>query len=344
MRVSLGILILLTIGIFSVQAQQKHRTEILLLMGSRFEITPFADSDSLVEASITASIAEVKRIENLISEWIPESKVSEINNNAGIKPVVISDELFFLIKRCLKVSELTGGAFDISWAAARHIWRFDGSMSKLPDPIIIDSMKKLVNYHNIVLDEANKTVFLKQKGMAIGLGAIGKGYAAQRSKLVMQQMGVDNGIVIAGGDLIAWGKPADSELWPIGIANPNNPLEAIAWFGVGPMSVVTSGDYEHFATIDGKRYGHIIDPRTCFPVEGLRSVTIICPDAELADALATSVFVLGKESGLALVNQLKGVECVIIDNEGNMITSDNLTLNLYSTGQQQENHSITIGQ
>lgn len=327
-----------------VFAQQKHRTEVLLLMGSRFEITPFATSDSLQEAAIAASIAEVKRVESMISEWIPTSKISEINNNAGIAPVEVSDELFFLIKRCIKISDLTGGAFDISWAAARHVWRFDGSMTQLPEQSVIDSMKKLVNYKNIVLDDAAKTVFLRNKGMAIGLGAIGKGYAANRMKAIMLAMGVENGIVIAGGDLIAWGEPDSGKLWPIGIANPDKPTEAMAWFGVGPMAVVTSGDYEHFATIDGKRYGHIIDPRTCYPVEGIRSVTVICADAELADALATSVFVLGIESGLALINQLKGVECIIVDVKGEMITSDNLKVNRYAVGEQQKEHSITIGQ
>jgi len=333
----------LIVSAISANAQLVHRTEVLLLMGSRFEITSFAHSDSLVNASIDAAISEVKRIENSISEWIPGTIISKINDNAGIKPVTVSDEIFFLIKRSIKVSELTGGAFDISWAAARHVWKFDGSMTRLPDPAVINSMKQLVNYKNIVLDETQKTVFLRNRGMAIGLGAVGKGYAANRMKVVMTAMGIENGIVIAGGDLIAWGEPGTGQKWPIGIADPQDPSKAIAWFEVGPMAVVTSGDYEHFAMVDGKRYGHIIDPRTCYPVEGLRSVTIICPDAELADALATAVFVLGKTSGIALINQLKGVECLIIDNEGNMISSENLSLSRYTDGQQQKLHQITIG-
>ncbi|MPM02159.1 FAD:protein FMN transferase [bioreactor metagenome] len=343
MQIKTVITLLFAFSVSALNAQLKHRTEVLLLMGSRFEITPFAESDSLVEAGISAAITEVKRIENTISEWIPGTVISEINDNAGIKPVAVSDELFQLIKRCIKVSELTNGAFDISWAAARHVWRFDGTMTSLPDPELVDSMKKLVNYKNIILDEQAKTVFLKNKGMAIGLGAVGKGYAANRMKAVMLSMGIQSGIVIAGGDLISWGEPGTGKLWPIGIADPQNPQKAVAWFEVGPMAVVTSGDYEHFAMIDGKRYGHIIDPRTCYPVEGLRSVTIICPDAELADALATAVFVLGKSSGMALVNQLKGIECLMIDNEGNLITSDNLPLNAYEEGQAQKTHKITIG-
>lgn len=324
-------------------SQLKHRTEILLLMGSRFEITPYAGSDSLVEAGISAAITEIRRAENVISEWLPGSEISRVNENAGIAPVKVSDELFGLIRRGKKVSELTDGAFDISWAAARGIWRFDGSMKTLPDQAVLDSIIPLINFKNIILNDSNKTVFLTRKGMAIGLGAIGKGYAANRAKYVMQQMGIENGIVIAGGDLITWGAPQEGKLWPIGIADPADPFKAVAWFEVGPMAVVTSGDYEHYATINGKRYGHIIDPRTCLPVEGLHSVTIICPDAELADALATSVFVLGKERGLGLVNQMAGIECVIIDSEGRFFCSDNLKLNKYGAGQVQNQHVLTIG-
>ncbi len=337
-------LLLMLISTASAFSQHKHRTEILLLMGSRFEITPFASSDSLVNASIDAAISEVKRIESVISEWIPESEISRVNQMAGVAPVTVSDELFQLVKRCIKVSELTDGAFDISWASARNVWRFDGTMTKLPDSTLIDSMKKLVNFRKIILNDSAHSIFLSEKGMAIGLGAIGKGYAAQRSKMVMQKMGVENGIVIAGGDLIAWGKPDGSDYWPIGIANPDHPREAIAWFGVGPLAVVTSGDYERFAMIDGKRYGHIIDPRTCYPASGLRSVTIICPDAELADALATSVFVLGKDAGMALVNQMKGVECVMICEDGTILSSSDISINRYQPGQQQQQHQITIGQ
>lgn len=321
----------------------KHKTETLLLMGSRFEITPYAEDEKLLDSAISIAITEIKRVESILSEWQENSVVSEINKNAGIKPVAVSDELFGLIKRCQKVSDLTDGAFDISWAASRGVWRFDGSMTTLPDPKLIEEMTRLVDYQNIILYEETKTVFLKEKGMAIGLGAIGKGYAANRAKYVMQEAGIENGIVICGGDLITWGMPEESKLWRIGIANPDNTSEAIAWFEVGAMAVVTSGDYEKYATIDGKRYGHIIDPRTCYPVEGLRSVTIICPDAELADALATAVFVMGKTNGMALINQLKGIECMMIDSEGNIHSSDNLPINTYSKNEKTEQHYIEIG-
>ena len=323
--------------------QMHHKTEVLILMGSRFEITAYSEDTILLDSAIQTSINEIKRIENLISEWKETSLISKINKNAGIQAVEVPDELYFLIKRSIKVSNLTDGAFDISWAAARNIWKFDSNMTEIPDSGIIKSMINLVNYQNIILNEENKSVFLKEKGMAIGFGAIGKGYAANRAKYVMQQIGIDNGIVIAGGDLIAWGNAEEHKLWHIGIANPENPSKAIAWFEIGNMAVVTSGNYERFVMINGKRYSHIIDPRNCYPVEGLQSVSIICSDAELADALATAVFVMGKEKGMALINQLKGIECIMVDVEGNIISSDNLTINKYNPGQTQKPHKISIG-
>ncbi len=323
-----------------LDAQPVHRTEVLLLMGSRFEITPYADSDSLCEAGIQNAIAEVKRIEEVISEWKPGSDISEVNRMAGIKPVKVSAELFGLVKRSLKVSDLTDGAFDISWAGARGIWRFDGTMTSLPGPKVIDSVKPLINYRNIILNDSMSTIYLAKKGMAIGLGAIGKGYAANRCREVMLKMGIQSGIVIAGGDLITWGSPGEGKRWPIGVADPQNPDNAIAWFEVGEMAVVTSGDYEKFVEIEGKRYCHIINPKTGYPVEGLRSVTIVCPDAELADALSTAVFVMGRERGMALVNQLKGVDCVMMDNQGVLYSSDQIVLN---SGKGEMKHIIEIG-
>jgi len=312
-------------------------------MGSRFEITPYSETDSLIDAAIDSAVNEISRIESIISEWQPSSEISLVNQNAGVKAVKVSGELFGLIKRSKKVSELTNGAFDISWAAARNLWRFDGTMKSSPEKALIDSIAMLINYQNIILNDSAQTVFLKKKGMAIGLGGIGKGYAANRAKAVMKSMGVENGIVIAGGDLITWGSPSDEKYWPIGIADPNNPSKAVAWFEVTEAAVVTSGDYEHFVVFDGKRYGHILDPRTCMPVEGLHSVTIVCPDAEIADALATSVFILGKEKGLSLVNQMNGVECVIIDSEGNFNSSNGIEINKYQVNQQQNKNAYTIG-
>lgn len=329
---------------YSVYAQTESYTEKLLLMGSRFEITAEAQDKFNAYSAINAAIEEIKRIEFMLSEYQDSSQVSKINRMAGVSPVKVSQELFDLVRRCIKISELTDGAFDITWATAANIWHFDGSMTVVPDQNSIEKIKNIIGYQNIILNFEDTTVFLQYEGMKIGFGAIGKGYAAANARKVMEEMNIENGVVIAGGDLVTWGTPSNSDEWKIGIANPENPNEAIAWLNVTEMAVVTSGNYEKFVIIDGVRYTHIIDPRSCMPVRGLRSATIICSNAELADALATAVFVMGVEAGLNLINQLKGIECLLIDEENKMYPSSGLNLNFYNVDEQHNIHTVTIGQ
>jgi FAD:protein FMN transferase len=163
--------------------------------------------------------------------------------------------------------------------------------------------------------------------MKIGFGAIGKGYAANKARYLMMQMGIESGMVNAGGDLITWGTTGHGEEWKIGLADPKKEKDHIAYLEIGDMAVVTSGDYERFSMINGVRYSHIIDPRTGYPCSGLKSVTIVCPDAEIADALATSVFVMGQEKGMKLINQMKDVDCILVNDRNEIITTDNIQLN-----------------
>ncbi len=314
-----------------LQAQNKREAKahnkVLKLMGSRFEVTAVSENDSLAWQAINAAIDEITRIERLISSWDTKSQTSAVNRQAGIKAVQVDEELFRLIARSLKVSKLTDGAFDISFASIDKIWKFDGSMEKMPHEDKIAASVAKINYENILLNEDKKTVFLRKQGMKIGFGAIGKGYAANRAKQVMQALGIKAGLVNAGGDLTAWGQQADGKNWRIAIADPNDKTKVLAWLAIKNTAIVTSGDYERFVTFDGKRYAHIINPRTGYPTTGIKSVTIVCPDAEIGDALATSVFVLGEKAGLSLINQLKGVECLIITDENEVKTSENLELN-----------------
>ncbi len=308
----------------ALTAQKK----VVKLMGCRFEITAVAKNDTIAWEAINVGIGEIERIERLISSWDKNSQTSQINRQAGIQPVQVDQELFDLIYRAKKVSGLTKGAFDISFASMDRIWRFDGSMEAFPSQQQIDQARRFINWQNIQLDAANRTVFLKENGMKIGFGAIGKGYAANRAKEVMATItGVEGGLVNASGDLINWGTSNRSDGWRIQIADPQAVDKGLGWLQINDMAVVTSGDYERFVEHNGKRYAHIIDPRTGRPTTGIKSVTIVCTDAEVADALATSVFVLGREEGLALINQLKGVECLIITDEDELLSSDHLTLN-----------------
>ena len=301
------------------------------LMGCRFVINVVAENQHQAWDAINVGIEEITRIEKLISSWDPLSQTSNINKAAGIKPVIVDQELFELIARANKVSELTNGAFDISFGSMERIYEFDKKEKKFPPKPKIDKARATINWRNIILDRKMRTVFLKEKGMKIGFGGIGKGYAANRAKNIMESMpGVQGGIVNASGDLIIWNKPGSSETGRnIKISDPNNINNILADFNVNNNAVVTSGDYEKYFTSDGKRYAHIIDPKSGYPTTGIKSVTIICPDAEIADALATSVFVLGKEEGLYLINKLANIEAIIIDDNNKLYHTDNLKLNYY---------------
>lgn len=283
------------------------------LMGSRFDITVVAEDQKKADEYIDLAIAEITRIENLISSWSSHSQTSEIIRNAGIKPVKADKELYDLIERSLKVSVLTQGVFDISYASMDKIWKFDGSMDKMPSEEEIKESVARVGYKKIILDSEKQTVFLTEKGMKIGFGGIGKGYAADKAKEYLKELGVKAGIINASGDLSTWGKQPDGTAWKVGIKNPIDNDKIISWLAIDNSSIVTSGNYEKFVEFDGKKYTHIINPRTGYPAFGIKSVSVICSSAELSDALATTVFILGVEKGLQLIDELKGVEAIIVD-------------------------------
>jgi len=333
--------LLLLVASLTTLGQKESHTKVLLLMGSRFELTAVSPDQDKAMKAIEAGIKEINRIEKLISSWDAHSQTSNVIRNAGVKPVVVDQELFNLIRRSIKISDLTHGAFDISYASMDKIWRFDGQMKDLPDSSAIAASVAKINYKNIILNPEKITVFLKEKGMKIGFGAIGKGYAANKALYIMSKMNLKGALVNASGDLISWGKDEGGKDWKIGIVNPKQKGKVFSWLNINETAVVTSGNYEKFVTINGQTYSHIIDPRTGYPVKGLSSVSIICPNAELADALATSVFVLGKEKGLELINQLKGIECLLITDKQELFTSKNLHLDYIL--KPIKNHKYQIG-
>ncbi|WP_083932932.1 FAD:protein FMN transferase [Gillisia sp. CAL575] len=295
-------------------------------MGSRFEITVVANDSAKGEKYIDQAINEISRIERLISSWDPNSQTSEINRNAGVKPVKVDKELFDLIQRAIVISKLSDGAFDISYASMDKVWIFDGSMTQMPDEEIIRNSVSKVGYQNIILDKENRSVLLKLSGMKIGFGAIGKGYAADKAKALLIEKGVVSGIINASGDMNTWGLQPDGKEWKVAITNPMNKNKAFALMPVSNSAVVTSGNYEKYVTFNDKRFSHIIDPRTGYPTTGIISVTVFAPKAEIADALATSIFVMGIEVGLNRVNQLPKIECIIIDDKGAIHTSNNIEI------------------
>jgi thiamine biosynthesis lipoprotein len=299
----------------------------LRLMGNRFEISVVSDDETWAEARIDDAVAEIQRIEALFTTFKEHSQTNRINAQAGICPVKVDREVFDLIQRSLRISELTQGAFDITYGSIdKSLWNFDTHMTALPDRETARRMVRLINYRNVILNEKESSVFLKEKGMRIGFGGIGKGYAAEMAKRLLIQKGVTSGIVNASGDLTTWGTQPNGQPWTIGIADPNTKNQPFSYLNISNVAVATSGNYEKFAVINGKKYAHTIDPKTGLPVSGIKSVTIICPNAEIADAMATPVTVMGVRIGLDLINQMQGMACIIIDDYDRVFTSKNIKI------------------
>ena len=320
----LGIVIAICLSTSSFGQHVYHRT--LKLMGSRFDITVVAEDSIQGNGYIQDAINEISRIEKLISEWDTSTQTSAIIKQAGIRPVKVDKELYDLIQRSTVYSKLSDGAFDISFAGLDGIWKFDGSMMDFPDSTLIAEKLKCVGYQKIILNPADTSVFLTVEGMRIGFGAIGKGYAADKAKALLQQKVVTAGIINASGDLITWGKQPNGDSWTVAITNPFDKEKAYGILPLDNWAVATSGDYEKFVEFNGVRYAHIIDPRTGYPTKGITSVTIFAPTAEMSDALATTVFVLGAEVGIDRVSQIPDVSCIVVTEKGELFSTKNINI------------------
>lgn len=323
---SVLLLLLITTSGFT---QVTHKRT-LSMLGSPFEMTVVAKDVPEADLYIDMAVAEVSRLENLISDWIPTTPISEVNRNAGIKPVKVPKEVFELVQRAINISKLTSGAFDISYASMDKIWKFDGSMKKMPTPEEIKISVAKVGYQNIILNPKNETIFLKNQGMKLGLGGIGQGFIADKIKALLIAKGVPAGIVNISGDINTWGKQIDGKQWKVGIKNPLNKDKIFATFPVEDSAVETSGSYEKYVTFNGIRYSHIIDTRTGYPASGVISVSVFATSTELADALATGIFVLGVDVGINLINQIPGVGCIYVEDNGKITASKNIDLKKYS--------------
>ena len=294
-------------------------------MGNRFEITVSCEDERVANHYIDIAISEIKRIENLLTTFNDESQTNMVNRYAGINPVKVDNEVLELIERSIMISQMTQGAFDITYGSIdKSLWNFDQTMTALPDPKTARQMLRLIDYRNIIINKEEQTVFLKNKGMRVGFGGIGKGYAAERAKQLLKKEGVKAGIINAAGDLATWGYQSDGKPWTVGIADPEKTDHPFSAMDITNMAIATSGNYEKFAIINGKKYSHTIDPKTGYPVAGIKSVSIISPNAEIADALATPVMIMGIKAGLHLINQLPLINCIIIDDDNKLYTSNNI--------------------
>jgi thiamine biosynthesis lipoprotein len=308
-------------------AQQKAYRYPFTAMGSSFEVVVVAgvDSSDWAWGKLLAAEGEIKRIEKLISSWDPDSETSRLNRLAGGDPVEVDQELSELIWRSVGIYGMTEGAFDITYAGMAHVWDFSAARrNEWPDSSLVDSLRQLVDAKSIQFLFDGK-IGLEKEGMRIGFGGIGKGYAADKAAKLLQEQGVHNGVVNASGDIYAWGHDDKNRPWRVAVVDPRNKNKVRMWLTANRQAVVTSGDYEKYKVKDDTRYAHIINPATGYPVTGITSATVIAMRAELADALATAIFVLGKDKGLALIDSLNGIECIIIDDDGNIWYSKNIS-------------------
>ena len=296
------------------------------LMGSDFEFLLSAKDEAEVEILLNAAVEEVQRLENLLTEFRPNSETSQVNAAAGENWTTVSTEVFNLIVRCKQLSTLTQGAFDITGVALRQLYNFKGESFTFPDSQTINNRLDLVGYQHIEMQKPNQVKLAKRR-MRIGFGAIGKGYAAESVKQKMKALGVSAGAINASGDLCVWGQRPDGQPWKIGIAKPDQPDEILIWLPLNDSAIATSGDYIQFFEYEGRKFSHNLDPKTGLPVSGIKSVSVVSPSAELSDALATALFVLGVDLGIDLLDQLPHTHGILVDENNRIFTSKNLTLN-----------------
>jgi thiamine biosynthesis lipoprotein len=290
-------------------------------MGTEVSFAVVSNDEDGAERAIAAAFDEIKRIEDLMTTW-RDSDIYRVNANAGIAPVKVSPETLEVIEMAQKTSKLSGGVFDISFYAMHGIWKFDEDMvKKVPSEAEIKKHLALVDYRKIKVDHDKSTVFLEKKGMGISLGGIAKGYAVDRAVAVLRKAGFPDAIVQAGGDLMCSGSKNGAP-WVTGIRDPRGARnEVYAKMMLTNHAFSTAGDYERFFILDGKRYHHIIDPRTGYPATKSRSVTIYAPNAFIADAVDDAVFILGWQKGFEMLDKLDDVGAVVIDDKGKVHVS-----------------------
>jgi thiamine biosynthesis lipoprotein len=281
--------------------------------------------EAKTRAAVDRAIAEIRRLEGLMTNWREDSEVSRINKQAGRAPVPVGPDALAVIQKSLWIGEKSGGVFDITFEAMHGLWRFDEDADPHPPkPADVAEKKKLIDYRHVKVDERASTVFLDKPEMKIGLGGIAKGYAIDRAAAVLLDAGVVDFLAQAGGDLYVHGHRADGTPWTAGIKDPRGGGSHFAVMAVTDHAFSTAGDYERSYVVEGKRYHHIIDPRTGYPATLSRSVTIYAKDAFTADALDDAVFILGPEKGLELVESIDDAGAVIVDANNRVIVSKRL--------------------
>jgi thiamine biosynthesis lipoprotein len=294
-------------------------------MGDKFEISVVGNDPLLANEQIEIAIDEINRVEKLLSAFGDDSNIKQINRNAGIAPVKANGEIFRLISRALQISELTHGAFDITYFTGNPA----GNDNSLVENTTVKTAPYTVmqtNYQNVVLDAAKQTIFLKEKGMRIGFGANSKGYAVDRAKYILQMNGVSSGVINSGGDLLTWGTQPNFKPWTVAAADPEQRKQPFAQLNISDMAFATAINAERYASIGNKKFQSAASSKKGFPVSEIKSVSIMSPTAELADAMASPIMNIGVNAGMYLINQLNQIACVVIDDQNRVYTSKGISI------------------
>lgn len=325
MRVSKSLPLLLLLILFipactpSVHIYKRSQ----MLMGTVVEITVVAQNEERAEEAMTAAFKEIRRLEEIMSTYIPSSDISRVNAAAGLSPVKVNRDLILVVKKALEFARLSGGAFNIALGPAIDLWNVTES-DRVPSDQELEAIRPLTDLKNIVVDDTADTLFLKEKGMRINLGGIGKGFAADYAYNVLLKHGIRSGIVAVAGDLRVFGKRPDGSTWNIGIRHPRKKEGVMAQVHLSDMAISTSGDYERFFMKNGIRYHHVLSPDTLHPSRGNQSVSVIAKDSTTADAISTAIFAMDPDKGFKLLESLPEVEGIIMGDDGHIGLSPGL--------------------
>jgi len=283
------------------------------IMGTAISVELWADDRAHGEAAITAVMDEMHRIDRSMSPHKAESELSRINREAAIRPVPLSAEMLRLLTRANEFARLSGGAFDITYAAVGQLYDYRRGIR--PTDEALAQARALVGYENLIIDPVARTVRFALEGMRIDLGGFAKGHAVDNAATILRERGIQHALVSAGGDSRVIGDRRGRP-WTIGVRDPRRPGEMVAMLPLEDVSISTSGDYERYFDADGQRFHHLIDPATGRSPRSVHSVTILAEDGLTTEALSKCVFVLGVEKGLRLIESQRGVDAVVVDAAG----------------------------
>jgi thiamine biosynthesis lipoprotein len=316
-----GFLLVCALAGWPTAAHAEWMTREEAIMGTRCAVELWSEDRTKGEAAITSVFDDMKRIDRLMSTWKEDTEISLVNREASKHPVKISAELFWLLQEAVKYSEITHGAFDITYASVGYLYDFKKGVH--PDQKAITAALPGINWRHMTLDAKKLTVYFTRPGMRIDLGGIAKGYSVDRGIQILQKQGVTRAMVNAGGDtrIIGdrFGKP-----WVVGVRDPDHEGKVFLRLPLTDAAFSTSGDYERYFDENGKRFHHIIDPKTGDSARKCRSVTIISDTATRTDALTKSVFIMGPEEGIKFIDTLTGVDAVAVAPDGKVYYSKGL--------------------